>query len=401
MAFLRNDAINRVNLHSGIQALAQSAGGIFFLVFLLQAGISVPIALIAQAAIMLGRFVLRPVMLPFARRLGLKPTLIVGTLGVALQYPLLAEVNGVGPMLLALIVVTSVGEVFYWPSYHAYFATMGDAEHRGQQVSAREVLVAVANVGAPLLGAWALLTLGARGTFAAVGIVQALAILPLLGAPNVPVLPEATGAFRAARFAMFISAADGWADAGFFFVWQVALFVTLGSSIAAYGGAMALAGLVGALFGLLLGRHVDAGHGRRAVAIGYSVAVIVVVIRAVGVGSPWLAVVANAAGALALPLFIPPLGAAVYNLAKASPCSLRFQIVTEGGWDIGCFGGCLAAAGFVAIGTPLAVPVLLALPGFMAGAALLWHYYARRAIAARVMMPVVGVPEPRGGIDAR
>ena len=29
MAFLRNDAINRVNLHSGIQALAQGAGAVF------------------------------------------------------------------------------------------------------------------------------------------------------------------------------------------------------------------------------------------------------------------------------------------------------------------------------------------------------------------------------------
>ncbi len=47
MAFLRNDAINRVNLHSGIHALAHAAGGIFFLVFLLRAGVSIPAALIA------------------------------------------------------------------------------------------------------------------------------------------------------------------------------------------------------------------------------------------------------------------------------------------------------------------------------------------------------------------
>lgn len=68
MAFLRNDAINRVNLHSGIQALAQGAGAIFFLVFLLRAGVSVPVALLAQAAIVTGRFLLRPAMLPIARR---------------------------------------------------------------------------------------------------------------------------------------------------------------------------------------------------------------------------------------------------------------------------------------------------------------------------------------------
>jgi hypothetical protein len=68
MAFLRNDAINRVNLHYGIQVLAQSAGGIFFLVFLLRAGVSIPVALIAQAAILAGRFFLRPAILPLAKR---------------------------------------------------------------------------------------------------------------------------------------------------------------------------------------------------------------------------------------------------------------------------------------------------------------------------------------------
>jgi hypothetical protein len=85
MAFLRNDAVNRVNLHSGVQALAQAGGGVFFLVFLLRAGVSVPAVLTALAAIQAGRFVLRPALLPLAKRWGLKPMLIIGTLGMAVQ----------------------------------------------------------------------------------------------------------------------------------------------------------------------------------------------------------------------------------------------------------------------------------------------------------------------------
>jgi hypothetical protein len=167
MAFLRNDAVNRVNLHSGIQALAQGAGGIFFMVFLLKAGMSVPAALVAQAAIVAGRFLLRPAILPLAKRFGLKPLLIVGTLGVALQYPLLAEVQGVGTMLFVFCVVSALGEILYWPCYHAYFSAAGDAEHRGHQIGAREALTAVVNIVAPLLGAWALVTVGPTWTFAA------------------------------------------------------------------------------------------------------------------------------------------------------------------------------------------------------------------------------------------
>jgi MFS transporter, DHA1 family, inner membrane transport protein len=308
MAFPRNDAVNRVNLHSGIQALAQGGGAIFFLVFLLRSGISVSAALLAQAAILVGRFILRPLLLPLAKRYGLKPLLIFGTLATAVQYPLLPEVNGVGGILLVLCIVTSVGEVCYWLSYNTYYATVGDAEHLGHQLGIRGAAVAVAGVIAPLLGAWAILTAGPRWAFAAVGLIQTIAAAPLLGAPNIAVKQEAPGVLRAARQGVILVAVDGWIDSSYFFVWPIALFVSLSESIPAYGGAMALAGLVGAASGLLLGRHIDAGHGRWAVVIAYTLATLVVLLRAVSLRSPWLAVSANALSALVMPPLLPALG---------------------------------------------------------------------------------------------
>lgn len=379
MAFLGNDAINRVNLHSGVQALAQGAGGIFFLVYMLKASVPFPAALLAQAAILAGRFALRPAILPLAKRIGLKPMVIIGTLVLALQYPLLAEVDGVGGALLLVCIAAAIGEVLYWPTYNAYFATLGDAEHRGHQVSAREAGVAVAGIIAPLLGAWALVTLGPRSMFAAVGLVQALAIVPLIGAPNVAVKPTATRAFRAAWLGAVLYATDGWFDGWLILVWQMALFVSLGESVAAYGGAMALAALVGAVFGLLLGRHIDAGHGRRAVRIAYTLAASVVLVRAASLGSPWLAVAANAMGALIFPLMLPTLGAATYNLAKVSPCPLRFLIVAEAGWDLGCSAACLIAAALSASGVLHSASILLALPGLALAAWVLNRYFATSA----------------------
>src|SRR5262249_13146191 len=178
------------------------------------------------------------------RRWGVKLLLIVGTVGMALHYPLLAEVRGVGGWLLALVIVASVGEVFYWISYNAYFAALGDAEHRGHQIGAREALVAVIGIVAPLLGAAGLVAAGPRPIFAVVSLIQALAALPLLGLPNVAVKPEApAGAFRAAQLGAVLMAIDGWFDGFFIFLWQIALFVTLGESIPAYRRAMAPAGL--------------------------------------------------------------------------------------------------------------------------------------------------------------
>lgn len=375
MAFLRNVAVNRVNIHYGVQALAQGAGGVFILAFLLHAGVSLPATLAAQAAIQAGRFALRPILLPFAVRWGLKPLVIAGALALAIQYPLLAEVRGLNGWMAAACLAGAVGDALYWPSYHAYFASLGDSGHRGHQVGAREALAAAVGVVAPLLGAWGLVTAGPRWTFAAVALVQALSVLPLLGAPNVAVARQAPGAFRSAGLGLALFAADGWFSACFFFVWQVALFVALDRSLAAYGGAMALSALVGAIGGAALGRHIDLGHGGRAVMIAYAIAAGGAALRAASLGSPWLAAGANALSALVLALVTPAMMTAVYNLAKLSPCAFRFHMAAEAGWDAGCATGCLTAAALAAAGLTPSIAILLALPACAVSTVLLRRYY--------------------------
>nr|QQZ50399.1 hypothetical protein JKL49_01540 [Phenylobacterium glaciei] len=82
--------------------------------------------------------------------------MIGGTLATALQYPILAQVHGLGPMLLVLCLVSAIGDTLYWTSYHAYFAALGDAEHRGHQIGAREALASVVGIIAPCwaVGPW-------------------------------------------------------------------------------------------------------------------------------------------------------------------------------------------------------------------------------------------------------
>src|SRR5215831_14161003 len=162
MAYFRNTTVNLLNLHYGIHSLALSGGGAFFLVFLLQAGVSAPAVFTALAAILLGRFAIRPAVLVLARRCGLKPLVIGGTIVTGLEYPLLAEVHGVGPVLFALCAISSIGDTVYWTTYHAYFASLGDSEHRGHQIGAREAIAAVVGIVGPLATGWALTTLGPR-----------------------------------------------------------------------------------------------------------------------------------------------------------------------------------------------------------------------------------------------
>ena len=378
MSLKTTDAIRRVHTHYGVQALAQGAGGIFILAFLLKAGVPVPMALLFQAALVGGRLLLRPAVLPLAKRWGVKPLLIAGTLVTASTFPLLSFVEGVGPLLFVLCGVSSVGYLLYWLNYHAYFAAIGTAEIRGGEIGRREAMVALIGIVAPLLGAWGLTELGPRPTFLMVGLIQACAVLPLIGAPNVAV-PQTVPVGPSAWMALGLMVGDGLFASAYHFVWLIALFVTLGESFAAFGGAAAAAAaaVVGAVSGLILGRHIDMGHGRRSAYIAYGAAAVVVALRAAGVGVPWLAVIANALGALMAALVTPALMTPVYNLAKASPCVLRFHSATEGAWDIGCVAGLLAAAAMAALGLPLSAPVLLGLLAAALLVSMLSRYYGR------------------------
>jgi MFS transporter, DHA1 family, inner membrane transport protein len=375
MAFLRNGTINLLNLHYGIHALAINAGGTFFVVFLLKAGVATPAVLAAVAFILAVRFLVRPLVLVLATRWGLRPLVALGTLVSALQFPVLAEVHGVDLWLLAACLVASVGETFYWTSYHAYFASLGDAEHRGHQIGAREALASLAGIVGPLAGGWALATLGPRIAFGVVAIVQILSALPFLGTRNVIVARTVPGAYRAAWRGVALFAADGWVGAGHAFVWPIALFLSLGESFTAFGGALALAALVGAVGGLVLGRHIDAGHGGRAVWLACGSFALLTIFRALSTENAALAVAANACGALVYCVYIPTLMTAVYNQAKRAPCTLRFHIATEGGWDLGGAAGCLVAALLAAAGLPLATIILLSLGGIAFVFILLRSYY--------------------------
>jgi DHA1 family inner membrane transport protein len=395
MAYFRNNTINLLNLHYALHSLALSGSGAFFAVFLLKSGVPAPAVLASLALILLGRFLIRPSVLVLARRWGLKPLVIAGTVATGLQYPLLAEVQGVGPTLFVLCAVASVGDTFYWTTYHAYFASLGDAEHRGHQVSAREAISAMVGVIGPLATGWALTTFGPRVAFDVTAVMLVLAALPLFWTPSVAVAVSAPGTFKAAIPGILLFAADGWLVAGYFFVWQIALFISLGESFSAFGGAMALAALVGGLSGMMLGRFIDAGHGTRAAWVALAAVVLSTLLRAASYGDATFAVVANASGALVACLYAPALATAIYNQAKRSPCALRFHIAAEVGWDLGGASALLIAAGLLALGVPIGMCILISLLGTVAAFLLLRRYYAGLTpLAAAAVAPPASLADP-------
>lgn len=386
MAFFRSRMVNLLNLHYGIHSIALSGAGAFFAVYLLKAGLSVAWVLGSLALILAGRFLIRPIVVPLAVRFGMRPLVIAGTCLTAVQYPLLAAVHGVGPALFVLCAIAALCDTFYWSSYHAYFAALGNHEHRGSELGAREAIAAMAGIVSPLATGILLVAFGPLVAFGSAAVLQVSAALPLFFTPEVAVAHKVPGAFKAAIPGMVLFLADGWIAAGYGFVWQIVLFLSLAESFTAFGGALALAALVGAAAGLLLGRLIDAGHGRRAVWYGLGALAVTTILRAVSPGHALLAVIANALGALVVCLYIPTLMTAVYNQAKSSPCALRFHVAAEGAWDVGAASGCLVAATLAAFGVALSVPIMLSLLGAAALFLELRRYYAAHPTVAELAL---------------
>ncbi|HEY0105713.1 MAG TPA: MFS transporter, partial [Rhizomicrobium sp.] len=293
MAYFHNRTVNLLNLHYVIAATALGGGGAFYAVYLLKAGLSVPAALATLAVMFATRMVLRSLLLPLGIRLGLRKLVILGSLLMGASYPFLIGVHGLGVGLVVLIVTSALADTFYWPSYHAYFAALGDEDHRGQQIGVREAVVAALGIVSPLAAGWLLVRFGPAVAFGVTGVVQALSALPILWTPEVTIARHAPGGFRAALPGALLFLGDGWVAGGYILAWQIALFETLGENYLAYGGALAVAALVGGVGGLFLGRLIDSGRGTRAVWLAIGLLSLVIALRAGVLHDPALAVIAN------------------------------------------------------------------------------------------------------------
>jgi hypothetical protein len=246
-------------------------------------------------------------------------------------------------------------------------------------LGAREAVNALVGIVSPLLAGWLLVTYGPRAAFAVTAAIQALAAAPLFFTPEVRVARTAPGALAAALPGAVMFAGDGLVTAGYVTVWQFALFFALGRNPIAYGGALAVAALAGALGSLVLGRLIDAGKGVRAVTVSIAAMVAVILLRGLAGDHRVLAVAANVVGSLAACLYVPTLMTALYNQALRSPCVMRFHIAAEAGWDVGGMVGLAGAAGLVALGTSADRAVLVALIGIALGSVLLRRYYVAHA----------------------
>ncbi len=362
-AAFANSPVSRITLHATLHKFAWSISGVFSGVFLYRQGVSVAAVFLTFSAVFACRFALRPLVMALAPRMGLQRLLILGTVLQAAQYPALALVDGVGWPLALFGAALALAGVIYWTSYHAVYTAAGDVTRRGRQVAARQSLLAIASIAGPALGGIVLTVFGPWVAFGTAAVIEIAAIVPLFGIAEPPfasVTPR--GGYMAARNGFLLFVTDGWINNSAVMAWNLILFISLGDRFDAFGGAFAAAMLAGSIGGLILGRVIDMGYARRIAVASTAVLSATLLAKAFCGTDPAIVVTVAIGATLVGGLYMPALMTAFYNEAHAAPCSLRYQIAAEGGWDIGGMLAGLCAAGSFAVGGPLQAAVLLALP---------------------------------------
>ena len=363
MRFFNNSAINRIYLHSALLGLSEYSGGAFVFVFLLKAGIALPIVFLSLAAIVLMRLLFRQMVLPFAYRFGIRAALITGIAIGAVAFIPIGYVHDVGPMLVLFLALAALGDAFYWACFHATSARLGDAEARGAQVSVVQLVYSLSNIAGPLIGGFLQVGAGPVWAFVFAGLIRVLSIWPLLSTPDPVIDRTAKIEARSKHFAAQVYFFDGFGNACAGNAFALALFITLGENFQTFGFALAGAAVFGAVMGLGIGRLFDLGHRKWSTAIGMSAVCLFVITAALGYHSAITAIAALALGAITGPLYASAFNARVYNLSKASGDSLRFQIWGEGGWDLGCALGGVIAALLTWLGFSFTWPIAIGLLG--------------------------------------
>jgi len=377
-----NSDIQRLTLHIAILSFASALSSVFSVVFLVRVGLTPAQVFLAAAAMVAGRFILRPVVLVWAPAMGLRRTLILGVVFSAVSCPMLAPVDGVGFALAAYLAVCALGQALYWTCFHTFFSALSDADRRGSQVGLLQALGALGGLFGPAIGGVLLTQLGPWADFGVGFVIMLVSVLPILRVAE-PHLVRTTpaGAYAAAKNGAMIYFADGWTQVSLTTAWSIVMFQALGGRYDSFGGTLSLAGLAGAAGGIMLGRLIDKGHARRALWLNAFILAACLVLRSATFGHVG-AVIAVAVGTtLFSGLYVPSWLTAVYNEARISPCMLRFQFAAESGWDMG---GVLAggiAAAMCYWGLPIEAVILLALPMVPVQALLLERSYALQSPA--------------------
>lgn len=336
-AFLTNRAVNLVNIHTALKRFAISVADLFGAVYLYTLGLSLTQIFLAWCGIFIIRLLIRPFGFWLASKRGLRKSVILGSIFFIGYYLILSQVTGLNIWLFIFIFYAALADTLYWLPYHAYFAALGDLEHRGKQLGFREALVALAATLGPLTSGLLINTYGFNAAFITAAIFTLIAAIPVYFCPEVSIgkkisLKKALKKISQKGFWLFVG--DGWSYNAHIFTWNLILFIMLGS-VLKFGALLSLAAIFQGVGLLLLGRGIDRGSGKKIWPLGIALGILIPFGRALFVDTVPEVIFFDLLLALSVCFYSPTFNTTLYNTAKSSRNVLWFHFFAEMGWDVG------------------------------------------------------------------
>ncbi len=380
MSFLKNKAINLLNIHIALIRLAGLFSGVFVPIFLLQKGLSIPIICLFSALSSFIRIPARIFQVPLTKKIGAKPSVIIGIIGTGVSYLFLTLAQGIDIYLWLYVIIGGIFSALYWQLFHYLFTYYGNNHERGQNISVQIIFAELIQIAGPLLGAIIINYQGFSSYAIFIFSILFLAIVFILPLSKYPSINNICSFRRALKeedkYGMKISIWSGAIEASYAYIWIIVIYLTLGELVS-FGGALTMGILVGVILQAIIGKHIDNGKGKMVNSAGLGLSLFTLLGRAF-LGYTLFSIsilegISRFSGNVNNSVF----SVSYYNKAKDSKESFWHILLAETGWDVGSIMGLLGVALLVFIGVSPRFAILIGIIPMILLWRVLHNYYKK------------------------
>jgi len=248
--------MSEVYVANALRSFALSLIGLFIPIFFFEKAFTLMQIFIFYTYYAMFSLVLLYFVTRLAVRIGPRYNILLSMPLMIITFGMIYSIEIYGWPLLLIAFVYALAENMYWVAFHAEFTQSSCQESRSKSVSMNYMIVTTLSVVAPLLGGLILYYLSFDWLFLLSSSLLFLAAMPLLFSKDLEIPLEVTklsfrGEKRFNELGVFMG--DGLRSWATGIIWPFFIFL-IGAGYVGLGGIYSVVNLVGAFFGLYVGR---------------------------------------------------------------------------------------------------------------------------------------------------
>lgn len=356
-----------LNIHFGLQTLANNTMDIFGPVFLYKIGVPIYYIFLIYGATFLLRSLFRIIALKSCEKYGIKVNLIAGTLARAGLAFTLLMMNQSHVWIYAFLGMTVIVDIFYWTSYHTYFAAIGNLEKRGKELGIRKMFQNTARIIAPVASGIIVAQLSFWYLFLVLIFLAIFSAIPLFYIANYKPKTKLTmkdAIKKVDKTGMWMSLMEAPIESGFDLSFALFTFIVVQNYVS-FGGLFSAIFILEAIIFYIVGYFIDLKKNENLYFFGAIFTSVAVVNHVLFSNSATTILAFEVIYILSYALLSPKMYTTQYNASKKSENALWFTYFMEFGWDMGSLLTCLAAALMTYSGLDVRYAMLLGIIGIV------------------------------------